>query len=136
MMTWAELNEVRDLNKAIEDVAKELDTLQLTLSLKIPALNGMPKSKAISSRVERIAIRKVDAERKLDELNDLLRLALPRLEKKICEEIEDATARTLFILRYVDCMYFRDIGFSMGYSEAHIYYLHKITGEKIISDWM
>jgi len=124
------------LNKAIEDITKELDTLHLTMSLRIPERDGMPKSKTINSRVERIAIRIADAESKLDELNNLLVLAMPRLENKIREEIKDSMARTLFTLRYVDCMYFRDIGIAMGYSEAYIYYIHRITGEKIISDWM
>ena len=136
MMTWAELNEVRDLNKAIEDVTKEIDMLHLSLALKIPERDGMPKAKPLNSRVERIAIRITDAENKLAELKKLLEDAIPRLENKIRAEIKDTTARTLFIFRYIDCMYFRDIGFAMGYSEAHIYFLHRLTGEKIISDWM
>ena len=135
MMTWAELNEVRDLNKAIEDVTKEIDMLHLSLALKIPERDGMPKAKPLNSRVERIAIRITDAENKLAELKKLLEDAIPRLENKIRAEIKDTTARTLFIFRYIDCMYFLDIGFAMGYSERHIYYLHKITGEKIVSDW-
>lgn len=134
-MTWAELNEVRDLNKAIEDLTKKIDSFRLAISLKVPVRDGMPKAKPLNSVVERTAIRITDAERELEELQNRLAEAIPRLEKKIIEEVEDSTARTLFILRYVDCMYFRDIGFSMGYSEAHIYFLHKITGEKIISDW-
>ena len=135
-MTWAELNEVRDLNKAIEDIEKQIDILHLSLSLQIPERNGMPKSKSVSSRVERIAVRIVDAETSLNKLKSLLEEALPRLERKINAEIKDLTARTLFTLRYVDCMYFRDISMAMGYSEQHIYYLHKVTGEKIISDWL
>ena len=135
-MTWAELNEVRDLNKAVEDVTKEIDMLHLSLALKVPERNGMPKAKPLDSRVERMAIRITDAENKLAELQKLLDDAIPRLEKKIRDEIEDTTARTLFTFRYIDCMYFRDIGFAMGYSEAHIYYLHRLTGEKIISDWL
>ncbi len=134
-MTWAELNEVRNLNKAIEYVMKEIKMLHLSLAVKIPERDGMPKAKPLNSRVERIAIRITDAENKLAELENLLKEAIARLEQKIDEEIKDATARTLFKFRYIDCMYFRDIGIAMGYSEAHVYYLHRITGEKIISDW-
>lgn len=135
-MTWAELNEVRDLYKAIEDLKRHIDALNLSLSLKIPEIDGMPKSKALSSVVESITIRIVDAEKRMSELNCLLQLALPRLEKKLREEIKDSTARTLFSLRYLDGLLFRDISLIMGYSEAHIYYLHRTTGEKIISDWV
>ena len=94
MMTWAELNEVRDLNKAIEALSKQIDALHLTLSLKIPVRDGMPKSNAADSRVERIAVRIVDAEKRMEELKTLLREALPRLEKKINTEIADRTAQT------------------------------------------
>ena len=134
-MTWAELNEVRDLKKAIEDIEKELERLHFSESLNIPKLDGMPKSTSLNSIVERTAIRVADTEKRLEKLKNLHKDAVPRLERKINDAIEDSTARTLFIFRYVDCMYFREIGFILGYSEAHIYYLHRITGEKIISDW-
>ncbi len=135
-MTWAELNEVRYLNKEILDVEKEIAALRRSLGLKIPNRDGLPKATPMDSQVERLVTRIVDAETKLDDLKRRVdgEVAV-QVENKIKREISDSTARTLFILRYVDCMYFRDIGIALGYSEAHIYYLHRITGEKIVSDW-
>lgn len=135
-MTWAELNEVRNLRKDILVREKELAALRHLLDLKVPKRDGLPKATPIDSQIERMVTRVVDAEREIDELKKKLEQEVTvRLEDKIKREIKDSTARTLFILRYVYDMYFRDIGFAMGYSEAHIYYLHRITGEKIVSDW-
>lgn len=136
MMTWAELNEVRYLRKEIANVEKEVAALRRSLGIKVPNRNGLPKFLPYDSQVERSVTRIVDAEQRLDNLKKLIddEVAV-RVENKIRRDITDSTARTLFILRYVDCMYFRDIGIAMGYSEAHIYYMHREIGRKIISDW-
>ena len=122
-----ELNEVRNLKAAISESEKELEMWRRTATLKVPAQNGLPKTQNPNSRVERFAVKIADESHKLMELRQRLNDAIPRLESKICHEVADATARRIFILRYVEGMYFRDIGFAMGYSEQHIYYLHNKT---------
>ena len=134
-MTWAELNEVRSLNRRILEKEKLIDGLKLSVTLQTSVINGMPKSRLIDSRIERLVSRITDAEKELSELKVAHQEAVKRVEGKIKAEIDDATARAIFTLRYVDGMHFRDIGFAIGYSEAHVYYLHRITGEKIVSDW-
>lgn len=134
-MTWAELNEVRDLNKLIQAVEKEIQILsQIPIKPSLP--DGMPKVKSISSAVENVLVRRETAEKRLNYLKKMLEVSSSKLERKLDELIADSLCRTIYKFRYVDCMYFRDIGILIGYSEAHIYYLHRITGEKIISDWI
>lgn len=133
-MTSDELNEVRNLGTVIKEAEKELEIWRRAAAIKTPELDGLPKSHSVDSRVERIAIKITDAENALKRLNAELEVAKARLEKKICAEVQDATARALLIFRYVDCMYFRDIGFLMGYSEAHVYYLHRNICENLIVD--
>ena len=136
MMTWAELNEVRYLKQEVAKVEKEVAALRRSLGIKVPSRDGMPKSTPVDSHIERVVTRIVDAEQRLEALKKFADEEVAvRVEDRIRREISDSTARTLFIFRYVDCMYFREIGIAMGYSEAHIYYLHREIGRKIISDW-
>ena len=133
-MTSDELNEVRDLRTALIDAEKVLEVWRRAEALKIPTRDGLPKSHSVDSRVERIAVKVIDAERKVAELKAQLADAIPRLEQKICAKVEDSAERALLLFRYVEGMYFCDIGFLMGYSEAHVYYLHRIAREKLIGD--
>ena len=135
-MTWAELNEARVFRRKIALKEKELVALRHSLDLKLPNRDGLPKATPLDSQIERMVTRVVDAEKEIAELKRLVEVEIaPRVESIIRREIEDNTARTLFILRYVDGMYFRDIGFAMGYSEQHIYFMHRMTGKKVVSDW-
>ena len=133
-MTWEELNEVQHIKQMIKNAERALETWRRAEALKIPTRDGLPKSKSVDSHVERLAVKIADASRRVDVYKTQLADAISRFEQKICAEVPDVTAQTLFILRYVDGMYFRDIALAMGYSEAHIYYLHRITCEKLIVD--
>lgn len=133
-MTWDELNEVRDFRQIIDDTKKEVAALRRSLSLKVPARDGLPKAMPLDSPIERLTIRIVDSENEIADLERRLDEELaPRLERRIKNEVSDSTARTLFVLRYVDGLFFRDIALVMGYSLTHIYYLHRATLDKIIS---
>ncbi len=134
-MTSDELNEVRNIRAALSDAEKVLEVWRRAEALKIPTRDGLPKSHSVDSRVERLAVKVTDAERRVEDLKKQLAEAIPRLEEKICAAVQDSAERILLIFRYVDGMYFRDIGFLMGYSEAHVYYLHRIACEKLIVDY-
>ena len=132
-MTWEELNEVRILNKNIDDITTEINSLRRSLSAKTPALDGLPKSTSVSSSVERNAIRIADAEKALEELKLRLAEAIPRLEKKIRDEVKNPITRVIFLFRYVDCMFFSDIAFKIGYSKQHVYSLHNTTYRNLLN---
>ena len=130
-VTSVELNEVRNLKAAIVESEKTLELWRRTATLKVPTQNGLPKVANPSSSVERYAVKIADASHKLKELKRLLEESITRLESKIYQEVSDETARTLFILRYVEGMQFRDISEAMGYSEQHIYRLHNKTLQRL-----
>ncbi len=133
-MTREELNKVREMNRDLKDAERSLELLRLSIAAKVPVRDGMPKAMSTDSRVEIVTIRIIDLEKEIDEIKAEMIGAMKDLEVKIKKAIVDRTARKLFILRYVDCMYFRDIAFALGYSEAHIYYLHDKFIEKLIVD--
>lgn len=133
-MTWEELNEVLDLKKELKDAEKSLELLRLSAAVKVPLRDGMPKAETTDSRVEILTVRIVDLTKEIEELKQRVMDAIRRLKNRLTIEIKNTTARRLFILRYIDGMFFRDISFALGYSEAHIYYLHRITLENLIKD--
>ena len=59
-------------------------------------------------------------------------VASQKLEERIrAEKIENPIYENLLILRYVDCLDFRQIARIMKYSERHIFRLHKHIIESI-----
>ena len=132
---WEELNEVRRLKRIIRDTERILEALKRAVLPKVPVCNGMPKSKPADSVIERLTVRIVDTENEIATLHQKVAETAAELERKIKSEVEGKTARTILILRYVDCMNFRDIGFALGYSETHIYFLHRKICKKIIVDF-
>ena len=123
-MTWDELTEVWVAKEKLKQAEKALEVWRRENALIVPSMNGLPKSKSAISRTERLALKIIDAEKRVDELQLKVEDAMKSLEHEIFMEFPDSKTRMLLVLRYVDCMYFRDIALVMGYSEAHIYYLH------------
>lgn len=131
-MTLAELNEVRNLKNKICMYSNALENLRRLETLRTSNFDGLPKSKKGNSQVERIIVNISEGERKLESMNKKLNDEVaPALERKICAEFSNLTEQTLLIFRYVYCMFFRDISNAMGYSEKHIYKLHKKALEKL-----
>lgn len=147
-MTWQELNEVRTLKKRITQVQQKLKALRDCIrpatvkytretnnkGESYTALDVMPKNKNTNSQTETLAVMLTDSEKELSALQKRLTETIPALTKKIQAELTDNIEQTLMIYRYVACEYFRDIGFKMGYSEQHIYYLHNRILQKLRVD--
>lgn len=123
-MTLDELNEVRNLRATLMDAEKVLEVWRRAGALKISTSEGLPKSHSVDSRVERVTVKVIDAERRVADLKAQLVDAIPRLEQKICAEVTDPAEQTLLLFRYIEGMHFRDIGFLMKYSEAYVYRIH------------
>ena len=149
-MTYEELNEVRTLKnkitqakrkiKALEDCIKpagvkfargyEYDDLGKLIE-SYTCLDVMPKTTSTASPTEILAVMLADEKKELAALQERLKVAIPELTAEIQKIIGDKTEQTLLILRYVACEYFRDIGFKLGYSEQHVYYLHNRIIKKL-----
>ena len=123
-MTVEELNAVRQLRKVIRNREQALEIVRRVEALKVPVRDGLPKSNAVDSRVERLAVSIADASRHIDKMKEQLVEAEIHLEQQINVEVTDITARALLILRYVHCKCFQEISKILGYSESHIYRLH------------
>ena len=152
-MTYEELNEVRTLKhkitqskrkiKALEDCIKptgvkfsrtyEYDDLGKLVG-SYTCLDVTPKGKSTASPTEILAVMLADEKKELAALQECLKVTIPELTSKILETFKDSTEQTLMIYRYVACEYFRDIGFKMGYSEQHIYFLHNRIIKKLRVD--
>ena len=116
---------MREIRAELKFEESMLAALRESVTVRTAKLSDMPKSKAVNSEVERIALRIVDAEKKVEELKIVFNEAMARLEKKIKDAVKKSVSRVILILRYVDCMKFEDIGAVIGYSEKHTRRLHK-----------
>lgn len=123
-MTIEELNAVRDIKFELVKAKRALDVWKRASSIKVPSNTGLSKTKTANSGVERIAIKIIEAENRVTALQEKLSLNQATLEEQIISEIGDSEHQALLILRYVECMSFKDIAKVMHYSEKHIYRLH------------
>ncbi len=125
-MTAQELHEVRRLKYQIEQATEELDYLRgLTTRLR-----NAPSSAKAHSRVEALAIKRIDGEKILASLHEALETARDELMDKILAAPLTSLERDILLLRYVDCLSFRAIARTTHYSLAQIFRTHdKIVAE-------
>lgn len=127
-MTFEELNEVRKLKRQIADENKKLKALEIVIKSfphKYCKDGGGNRQSVPTSPFEIFLMQKCDCEEKIEMLQSQLRLAVPKLTKKIQENFSDSAEQTLLIYRYVACKFFKEISFLLGYSEQWIYKKHK-----------
>ena len=123
-MTFEELNAVRDINFELAKAKRTLAIWRCASSIKVPSNTRLSKTKTTNSSVERISIKIIEAENKVVALQEKVSLNQEILEKQIVSEFDDSEHQALLILRYVECLSFKDIAKIMHYSEKHIYRLH------------
>ena len=129
-MTDQELNRARDLRQKIRDLERHLQALRLSVENLVPVIDGLPHSHEVSRRVEKLAVKIVDAERELDQLREEYVNAAIDLEQKINSAPLDLQEKTILILRYVACKNFRDIEFELKSNDARVFYLHRTAQKK------
>lgn len=123
-MTEQELFVVCNLKREIKDLEKKLQTLKMSAGNLVPIIDGLPHATQAKSRVERITLMIVDAERELDSLRDRLVQAKTELADKIMCDFSEPPIQTLLILRYVECLPFKDIAPRMFYGLRYVFKLH------------
>lgn len=126
-----EITAARDLKEEIHSVERQMETLRATAQNLVPIRDGLPKGKATSSAVERLAVKILKLEEyrqaKLKEL-DAVKI---RLIEEICAVPLKEMERRVLMMRYVNCMQFRDICFDLNKSDARIYQWHRAGLEKM-----
>lgn len=124
-MTQETLNAVRDLQKKIRNLERHVQDLRISVENIVPVLNGLPHSNETKSRVEKIALMIVDAERELDNLRGRLPEVQATLAETIMCEVDDPLIQALLILRYVEGLTFKDISCRMKWGLRYIFKLHE-----------
>lgn len=123
-MTLEELNLVRELDKKKRDTERLLKALRISAENIVPIIDGLPHSTTIKSRVEKIALRAVETETKLEKLRGEIIQAKSDLADKIMSNFSEPVIQTLLMLRYVECLSFRETARRMHYSLRHIFNIH------------
>lgn len=123
-MMSAELNSVWRAKYEVEREERRLKDLEALAETTTPILDGMPRSKTLEYKVERLAIRMAECRdaivrlketlilTKFDLLNHLQAFHLPELQERVLS------------YRYVSCMKFNSIARRMNFSYAYISKLH------------
>ena len=124
-MTEQELNGAREIKEKIRDVEKRiLPMLRADAENLVPIVDGLPHGTDIKSRVENIAVMIVEDERELSALNEKMTLARSELADKILREVDEPILQTLLVLRYVECLSFKETARRMHFTLRYIFKLH------------
>ena len=120
------LSAVQDAQRAFLTAKSELESLRAAaIGINPPRLDGLPRAKPTSSKVERLTVQIVDAERRLEELADELVAANVALIEEIFRRVKNVVAADVLVQRYILGRPFAEIAAQMNYSEANVYRLHK-----------
>ena len=123
-MTRAELTTVRRLWIEIIQQEEYLIGLRgLLWSMERSLKAG--RSNVTGRRVERMVLKILDEEERLQWLYERLDGAKKRLRAQIEDEVEDMTLRRLLILRYVERQTWTQISEGLDKSRREIYRMHK-----------
>ena len=123
-MTAQTINKARELSKRIRELERQIAALCLSRDNIVPVLDGMPHATDIKSKVENLALRIVENQRVLENLRVEFEAEKARVASVIMSELDDPTAQSLLLLRYVSCLSFREIARRMQYGLRHVYKLH------------
>ena len=125
-MTEKDLHTVWRLLQQVTKQEKYIANLRLSAEDLVPLPSDVPPplSTVAKSRVEKLALKLVEAEQKLVKLREQLILARLRLTELILGEIDRADVQRVVYLRYVDCLSYAKIAKQMGFSVRHVFRLH------------
>ena len=127
-----------DLKAALEQkrivVALEMKLRTLRVmndSIKLSGQDGLPKTPTNASPVEAGVIRIVEAERELEAAQiawrvTATRIALELYRRLILAPNPNLGAFKVFLLRYVECLSWRQVIREVGYSDSRVFTLHRI----------
>jgi len=131
-MTERELNEVRELQSEINDLEQKIMLVRDALKNIVPLRNGAPQGRDLNSRIEKLTVQIGVLEENLLELKKRRAVAALKIYAQICAAGLSDKEMAVIYRRYVQCMRFRDIGFQLKYSDAHVFYLHRQGLKKLI----
>ena len=131
-MNERELNEVRELQSEINDLEQKIMLVRDALKNIVPLRNGAPQGRDLNSRIENLTVQIGVLEENLLELKKRRAEAAMKISAQICAAGLSHKETDVVYRRYVKCMRFRDIGFELNYSDAHVFRLHSQGLKKLI----
>lgn len=120
----SELNVVRELVQKLKREEQRLQALRTNAENIVPILDGLPHAKTAQSKVERLALKIIESENLVEELQAEILRAKTKLIDFILERVEEPNSQTLLVLRYVECLSFRETARRMHYCLRNIFLLH------------
>lgn len=117
-----QLSAVLELKKELEQERRRLEELKLLSTNITGKIDGLPRVKAQSSKVE-LAAQIVDSERRISELEVALISQSVTLTEEILKRVTGQAVNVL-IMRYVGLKRFEEIALEMKYSKPNIYRFH------------
>ena len=120
----AELNIVRELKKILTKEEQRLNSLRINALNITPVIDGLPHAKTAQSKVERNALRIIESEQEVETLRAELIQAKSALADKIMSQVDEPNYQTLLVLRYVECLSFREIARRMHFVLRNLFNLH------------
>lgn len=112
-MNKADLQQLYWLRIEIEELSMRIRKLESALTGGISKLNGMPRAPGISDRIgefvpEIVRLREMARSRLAEAVEELEKL------EEFIGSIEDAQIRTVFRLRYVNCLSWQQVAVRLG----------------------
>ena len=119
-----ELNVVRELKKILDKEEQKLNALRINTVNITPILDGLPRAKTAQSKVEKNALKIIESEHEIQRLQSELICARTITLDKIMSKVDEPNYQTLLVLRYVECLSFREIARRMHFVLRNIFNLH------------
>lgn len=120
-----ELTAVIELEEEISTTQAELENLRSKAQAAgVAKIDGQPHGQATTSRVEALAVKIVDTERKLDNLREEYKTSLRNLSRAINQRVK-GRAGTVLDFYYIMRLPFAEIASLLGLSVPRISQLHQ-----------
>lgn len=131
-MTETEIKKARELCKRIRELEKRVARLKASRDNIVPVIDGMPHATTAKSKVESLALKIVEDERELTTLRNELEQARVHVAEVIMLEVDDPICQAVLLLRYVECLPFKDVARRMKCGLRQIFRLHRKIFSRVI----
>lgn len=111
--------------KKLHAQEKHLQALRMSTEKLVPILDRLPHSLEAKSRVEKIALEIIETETELTAMSEEYRVARTTLTNKILVTVGEPVLQTLLVLRYVQCLSYRETARRMHYTLRQVFRLRE-----------
>ena len=137
MMTYEELSRALEIRRALEMEASRLEDLKLcAVSVRGSQLDGMPKATPQTSKTEKLTVKIMEAEERLQQLQAELAETSGLLAERLSNELSGSSLMlSVMLRRYVaglSCTAIaRQLNFTLGYvQKIHLRAVLRLTGSR------